>query len=147
MATPSKLTPEVEEKFFLALRGGNYIETAAVFAGVTRDAVYKWLKKAREAPRSSYGRFAERVHEALAAAEVHDLALIGEAAKTVWTAAAWRFERRYPDKWGKRERIEQSGALKIVVEFTDNWGAQDAEGSVAEGSPGASGDTLAIEAA
>ena len=30
--------------------------------------------------------------------------LIGQAAQKNWTAAAWRLERKYPDKWGRTER-------------------------------------------
>ena len=36
---PTKLTPDVQEKIVQAIRAGNYIETAAAYAGVR---MYVW---------------------------------------------------------------------------------------------------------
>lgn len=32
--------------------------------------------------------------------------IIEEAAQTKWQAAAWYLERRWPERWAKRERFE-----------------------------------------
>lgn len=99
----SKLTPEVKEKLFRALRLGSYIETAANYAGITRQTLYNWIDRGRK-EESPYSEFVEELDQVLAEAELRDLAIIAEAAKEQWQAAAWKLERRYPDRWGRVDR-------------------------------------------
>ena len=82
-----------------------------------------------------YVEFTNAVEEALAQSELHDVLIIQRAAsgydvlvtKEVldkdgnvhvlstnshefdWRASAWRLERKFPDRWGRRERTELSG--------------------------------------
>ena len=42
---PTKLTDEVQKQIIQVIEMGNYIETAAAYAGVSKDALYKWLRK------------------------------------------------------------------------------------------------------
>lgn len=120
------LTPELSEKICNVLRAGNYIETAANYAGVTRNTFYRWLRRgarAEEADDTSnleapYRAFHAAVSESMAAAEIRDVALIAKAATDQWQAAAWRLERRYPEKWGRRERHEHTGKDGGAIEFS-----------------------------
>jgi transposase len=113
----SKLTPELAEKICNVLRAGNYVDTAAAYAGICKDTYYDWLRRGARAAKANdtseaeapYRAFHAAVEQALAAAEIRDVALIGKAANDQWQAAAWRLERRYPEKWGRRERHEHSG--------------------------------------
>ncbi len=108
---PTKLTPETQEKILAAVRAGNYLETAAAFAGVSKKTFYQWLQRgARTRTWTIYRAFSEALAEALAVAEVADVASIAKAAKDgQWQASAWRLERKFPDRWGRRERHEVSG--------------------------------------
>ena len=107
---PDKLTDITQGKIVAALKAGAYIETAAAFAGISRDTLYRWLKLGARKPGTAYSRFADAVALALAESEIRDLAIIGEAAKTQWQAAAWRLERRNPARWGRRtEQPEATG--------------------------------------
>jgi hypothetical protein len=105
MASKTKLTPTLQEKICNLLRHGNYVETAARCAGIHRDTFYTWMKKGEEGVEP-YAAFNEAVHEALALGEALDLAKIEKAATTNWTAAAWRLERRFPERWGRRDRVK-----------------------------------------
>lgn len=105
MANKLKLTAELQAKICDAIRMGNYMETAAAFAGISKDTFYRWLKKGARARSGIYREFHDAVHKALAEAEVRDVAIIANAAKESWQAAAWRLERRHPERWGKKERI------------------------------------------
>lgn len=96
----TKLTRETHEKIIEAIRGGNYIETAAAFAGISKVTLYKWLRKGARSKGGPLRDFTRDVRAALAAAEVRDIALIGKAATTNWQAAAWRRERKNPERWG-----------------------------------------------
>jgi len=105
---PTKLTPELQRKITDAIRAGNYMETAAAYAGIHKDTLYAWLKRgARDkSPKSPYRQFSDAVEKALAEAEVRDVALIAKAAEKEWQAAAWRLERKFPDRWGRKDRVQ-----------------------------------------
>lgn len=101
-----KLNEETATAIVNAVRAGNTNETAAAYAGINKDTLYTWMRKGRAAERGAYRDFVEALDHALASSEVRDLALIGKAAEEQWQAAAWRLERRYPDRYGRRTRHE-----------------------------------------
>lgn len=114
-----------------AVRAGNYIETAAAYAGVAKSTLYDWMKRgARERQRlernpkarakkseAPYVEFSNAIQKALAESEMFDVATIGRASRDNWQAAAWRLERKFPERWGRKERIEHEG--KVTVERND----------------------------
>lgn len=105
---PIELTTQMQELIVGALKAGNYLETAAALAGVHPDTLREWLKKGRKGdPR--YEEFAHSVQQAIASAEARDLAVIGKAAAEYWQAAAWRLERRFNDRWGRKNDVSLSG--------------------------------------
>ncbi|MER2603891.1 MAG: IS630 transposase-related protein [Candidatus Competibacter phosphatis] len=89
----SKLTPEVREKVLVALRAGNYIETAAEFAGIDRATLFRWLARGRKARSGQFCDFCDAVQAAIAQAEVAAVADVVKASQTDWRAAAWLLER------------------------------------------------------
>lgn len=109
MGRPSKLTPEIQEKIVQAIRAGNYIETAAAYAGIDKTTLYDWLKRGARAKTGKYREFSNAVEKALAEAEVRDVAIIAKAAEKHWQAAAWRLERKHWQRWGRKERHEVTG--------------------------------------
>lgn len=136
MARPTKLNFDTHNKIITAIRAGNYIETAAAYAGVNKSTLYEWLKrgereKQRVAENSRYGirkseepyvEFSNAVEKALAEAEIRDVAIIAKAAQEQWQAAAWRLERKFPDRWGRKDKVDLSAdkdGFKIVVEYAD----------------------------
>lgn len=123
MARPTKLDKNIERKILDVLKMGNYIETAAAFGGIDPSTFYRWLKRGKlhiqktiqnpqyQIPEyeKRYVRFKRNVDQALAEAEIRELQIIMMAANEDWRAAAWILERRYPDKWGKKNRHEITG--------------------------------------
>jgi hypothetical protein len=103
---PTKFNPGLAEQIIQYIRAGAYIETAAVAAGIDKATFYAWLKKGASDDSGPYFDFALAVHQAMAMSEVRDVLLIGEAAKESWQAAAWRLERKFPDRWGQTRRVE-----------------------------------------
>ncbi len=111
---PDLLTDEVQRTIVGALRLGHYMETAAALAGVNKDTVYGWLKRgarvrAGRVPPSKQtdfdkraAAFSDAVSRAMAEAESILLGYIARAAAEDWRAAAWRLERRAPERWGRR---------------------------------------------
>ena len=124
MARPTKLTPEVEERIVRAIRAGNYPEVAARHAGVHPSTYYRWMERgALEGDASEddpYRHLRAEVERALADAEAAEVALIAQAARGgSWAAAAWLLERRYPDRWGRRARLEQVHEIKQAEETSE----------------------------
>lgn len=118
MPRPTKLTPKLQERIAGFVRAGAYVETAAAAAGVSKVTLYAWLKRGA-AGDGPFAAFAEAIEEAQALAEMRDLALIGKAAETEWTAAAWRLERKFPDRYGRRTRLEHHGPGGGPIEVSD----------------------------
>jgi transposase-like protein len=130
---PDKLTPKMKEDLLKMIVTGNYIETAAAFVGIAQQTLREWIRRGeREAHRlisdpdampikseEKYLDITQAIKQAQAESEVRDVVLIGRAAQDQWQAAAWRLERRYPDRWGKKERHELTGANGGPVQFEE----------------------------
>ena len=109
MARPSKYTPEVVARIVEALEQGATYEAAAAHAGVHYDTLNEW--------RKGFPEFSEALKKAEAEAELHWLEQIESAAAAgAWQAAAWRLERRYPERWGKRERVDVAMTVRREAE-------------------------------
>lgn len=126
MGRPTKLTPEVRERILVAVRAGNYWETAALFAGIDKKTFYNWLKRGNQAKRGIYHDFVHALEKAGAEAEIRDVTRVDQAGDTDWKAAAWRLERRNAAHWGRKDRMEVSGAedaqpvkIQAKVEVTE----------------------------
>jgi transposase len=94
MARKSKYTPEVVKKITDAIRLGATYELAASYAGIAQSTFFEWMNTKPE--------FAEQVKEAEGAGAMQWLAKIEKAASDGnWQAAAWKLERRYPERYGR----------------------------------------------
>lgn len=123
MGQQTKLTQEVQELIVSALRAGNYQETAARFAGISKPTFYRWMERGESEAEEDqkYRDFRDAVEKAKAVGEVLDLKVINDAAQDgSWQAAAWKLERKFPHKWGRMVRAEVSGvdgqAIKVEVD-------------------------------
>ncbi len=114
---PSKITEEIIDQVVFALSHGAYIETAMNFVGIDRARFYEWNKRAmdelkardnaieqginREDKDEIFVAFHNAIQKALAESELMDLKTISDAARRGnWQAAAWRLERKHPDRYG-----------------------------------------------
>jgi len=105
MARPVKLDEELLKRIISCIRAGNYLETAAAYGGISKDTLYRWLRQGSRAKSGIYREFSDAVEKAMAEAEVRDVAIIAKAAEEQWQAAAWRLERKYPDRWGRKDKL------------------------------------------
>ena len=113
---PTKLTPQLQADFIKALRRSLYIETAAAMVDVPRMTIYRWIKRGSRCKSGIYYEFCYAVKKAIAEKEADDVDLIGKAAKKIWQAAAWRLERRHPERWGgfKQELADMQKRMKAI---------------------------------
>ena len=103
---PSKLTVKIQNKICAALQRGNYIETAAAYAGVSKSVLFHWMKTGHDdikaGKATKHTRFLDAVETAQAESEIRDLQNIDTVASAgSWQASAWKLERRHPKRWGR----------------------------------------------
>jgi hypothetical protein len=103
---PTKRTPQVEADLVQALRAGNTRKAAAHFAGIGENTLGDWLRRFRG--------FRDLIEKAESYAEVRMVAQVARAAQDgTWQAAAWWLERRRPDDYGRRDRVDVELRLQL----------------------------------
>lgn len=119
MARRTKLTPDTKEDIVKALRAGNSRRDSALYAGVSETTFYSWMARGREG-EPLYAEFLEAVEKAEAQSVVRNVAIIQRAAEETWQAAAWWLERKRPDDWGRRQRMDigaDKEELEVIVKI------------------------------
>lgn len=106
---PPLLNESLMKEIVDSIRVGNYIEIAAYKAGIDRVTLHKWLKRGRCDKDGIYRELVINIDKAMAESEIRDVSLIAIAAKEDWKASAWRLERRFHERWGRKDRMEVSG--------------------------------------
>lgn len=107
-----KLTTEVIESICASIRAGSYIGAACGRARVSKRSFYEWKKRGEEERNESrntiYAKFLDAVESAEADNEVM---LVGAIIKNDdWRAKMEILKRRYPDRWGDKNKYEHTGA-------------------------------------
>lgn len=133
----SKLTEQVVADIVLAVRNGNYLETAAAFAGVNKWTFQDWLRRGRTELRrlaedekarplqreAPYADLVARIEEAMAASEIGQLNAIKAAGTVDWKAIAWVMEKRFQRRWGPRVTVgfeEEPPPLVVEIVGTED---------------------------
>ena len=117
-----ELTPELQERIISYIKEGNYVRVACQACGISHVEYYHWLKLAEtdatEGVESLYTRFANAVKKAEAESEEKIVALILKAVPKNWIAGMTYLERRFPDRWARRDRPpEDSDVVRKGVEL------------------------------
>jgi hypothetical protein len=131
------------ERVVQFVRTGQYVETACAAVGLGKPTYYKWMRIGASAMsrmdedegfRPSEGerkcvRFINAVEKAMAESEITDLNRINLASQVSWQAAAWRLERRFPQRYAQRHEIKigPSDLLQMAQEVAkkENLPVQD----------------------
>lgn len=99
---PSKCTPELTERICTDVRAGNFLETAAISAGIDESTLYRWRKWGAD-HREPYASFCKAIKRAEADAEKDLVAEVRRGEQFVWVAAAALLERRFRKRWSRGE--------------------------------------------
>ncbi|NND85490.1 MAG: hypothetical protein HKN46_10125 [Acidimicrobiia bacterium] len=91
----SVMTKAAEEKILTAVRLGNWPDRAAQLHGIDPSTLRSHRERNPE--------FGTALEKAQAAAENSFLSRMLLHTQNQWTAVAWMLERRWPDRWAKRE--------------------------------------------
>jgi len=104
---PNKLTKELQDKLCGYIAEGNYLDTACRLSGIDYATMRRWILQGEQDMSGKFFEFQEAVQQAEAVAEAERVRLILKAGKyDDWKANAWYLERKYPERWGRKERID-----------------------------------------
>ncbi|WP_333641861.1 hypothetical protein, partial [Mesotoga prima] len=96
-------------------------EHTARALGLSPSTYYRWLELGQNAPEETIERrLYDKIMKAEGEAIARNVAIIQKAAQDgVWQAAAWFLERRYPNDYARKERldIQERKNVKYVAEF------------------------------
>lgn len=114
------LNKDIRDNIIKLINDGNYIETACVACGITKQTFFNWLHKAESGGGGNGNQIYIDFFVELKKAEAHNIAenvkLIQEAGRKPqnWMASAWLLERKYPEKFGRRMELEV-GPSKVLI--------------------------------
>lgn len=118
---PYKLDEELADNLVNAIKLGSYIEHACAYAGINSSTYRRWRQNA-EKEIEPYKSLFERIYQAEAEAVMRRLGRIEKAAADGnWQADGWFLERKYPDKFGKRDKITLQTDPNEPVLINLNW--------------------------
>lgn len=123
---PTKLTPEVQQRIVDALRDGNYREAAVACAGIDYKTFYNWMRRGQQEKAGRYFQFFQAVQQAEHEAEREMVAQWKAHMPESWQAIRDFLERRFPDRWGRRDRLDVTILKKFVTEFAQEKGLDPA---------------------
>ena len=100
-----KLNDEIIENAGKIIGMGHYITTCCQHLGIRRSTFYNWLTWGKERPKSKYGKFAKRIEKAEAEFILRTFGKIQQIGidQNNWQALAWCLERRWPERYAKRD--------------------------------------------
>lgn len=117
----SKITSEVIKRICEIISVGNYANIACQSVNISEQTYYTWLQRGRAekeriekleaqgldilpSKEGIYLEFLDAVKKAESDAEVMAVMHIRTAMPNQWQAAAWYLERKFPDRYGRREK-------------------------------------------
>ena len=121
----SKLTTELIEKISTEIENGSYQKVAARKCGVGESTFYAWMEKAEGGVGGQFQELMEAVKNASAVAESRAIQTI--LADDSWQSKAWYLERRFPERWGRKDRLEahHTGEPKVVFHTIKQMSEQE----------------------
>ena len=111
----SKLTPELIVKISTEIENGSYQKVAARKCGVGESTFYAWMEKAEAGVGGQFQELMEAVKNASAVAESRAIQTI--LADDSWQSKAWFLERRFPERWRRKDRLDAHHTREPKVVF------------------------------
>lgn len=113
---------------------GSYFAPACKAAGTTRQTVEYWQKLYQSGAEHAqeYADFFAALEKANAIAEVRALGAIQSGA-TSWQSRAWFLERRFPARWGAKDKADKN---KVPADHPISKALREAADAIAKSEAG-----------
>jgi len=125
------LDESVWQRLNQAISVGAYIEDACIFAGISSRQFRRWRELAEQGIQPYAERW-EEINKSESQSIVRNLFNIQNASNNgTWQASAWLLERKYPEKYGRKETvnlIEKNKQFDVELYWSD--GKKFVEGEV-----------------
>lgn len=118
MARPTKSTPALRTKIVALLREGHYRSSVAKACGIHRETLREWM--------AADAAFSAAVLDAEGEAEFNALRAVMAAAAADPQHARWYLERKFPQRWGAKQRHEVTGKGGAPLAIQFSWPDDDA---------------------
>jgi len=102
---PRKDSKELMDKVLNGIKAGLSYEGACGLARVSYNTFNRWRLEGEKTKSGKYWEFLKELRNAEAIAEAEQLKRIKNDPDTKY--ACWILERRFPDRWGKKDHIRQ----------------------------------------
>jgi len=116
----TKLTPELQEGFLLAVKESGYYSTACQCLGIGKRTFCDWMTWGKDPKKPAiYRNFRIAIKRQVAENLREAIKAIQKEGETNWTAKAWYAERRHSEKWGRDTKliaalVKQVGELQAA---------------------------------
>ena len=134
MGRKTKLTPELHDRIVQFIRAGNYIRTACLACGIDEATYFNWMKWGKQANTGVFFEFFKALKKAEAEAEARLVTQVNLAGPKNWQAAMTMLERKFPERWGKRDKVDVTSgghAIKGYIGISpEDWDKEVSDGSV-----------------
>jgi hypothetical protein len=108
LISKNKATARTIKIIMETIRSGATQRDASALAGISEDTLSRWKRED--------GDFAEQMRQKEIEFKMENVKIIRKAAEKSWQAAAWFLERKYPNEYTNRVRIEQPEPHKTGFE-------------------------------
>jgi len=117
MPRPTKLTQEMHDAILKCIIAGLSYRYTCDYVGISENTFMEWRRTGEadeeKGENTIYSRLFREVKKAESSAILMRLKNINDASKESWQAAAWFLERKYPDDFGKKEKHDLGGEIKL----------------------------------
>lgn len=105
------LDDDIKRKILASLTMGMTIKEACIFAEIDESTFYNWRKNYSEDPQ--FKDFFKSLKKAEVQGKMKHIQKIFE--EQSWQASAWWLERKFPEEFARREKVQLSGDEKNPV--------------------------------
>jgi len=117
MGRKTKLQDDIQKRLLSAIEKGLSIIDSCEYAGISEKTYYNWLNKDIEtikdaAEQKKFIQFLQNIKKAQSECQMYCLDFIMKDKS--WQSKAWLLERRFPDRWAKKDMTLNENNEKVI---------------------------------
>ena len=117
MGRKTLLYSKSKDRLLDAITKGLTINDACEYAGISEQTYYNWLNKdvssiKNEEDKKKYLEFLESLKKAQSECQMYCLDFLMKDKS--WQSKAWVLERRFPDRWAKKDMTINENNEKVI---------------------------------